>query len=146
MLRSRVLPVVLALAISAAARPALAVDPVPSSKYLVAGTGRGFQVFDVNANAIKQFLERPYRYIQANPSNPDGEGIVRRNLAFDTYFGVRVGSTAAWLGGRTPDSVGYVDQSNMIRSTATVGGVTTNSYFVAPFGLDANGVVMLLEV
>ena len=100
----------------ALARPALAVDPVPSFRYLVTGNGFGFQVFDVSANAVKQYLERPYRYLKANPSNPDGEGIVRRNLAFDTYFGVKAGGTAAWLGGRAPSEVGYVDQSNMIRS------------------------------
>jgi MYXO-CTERM domain-containing protein len=146
-MRSRVLlPLASVVAISAMARPAHAVDPVPSFRYLVTGNGRGFQVFDVSANAVKQFLERPYRYIQANPSNPDGEGIVRRNLAFDTYFGLRVGSTSAWFGGRAPDSVGYVDQSNVIRSTSVVGGLTANSYFVSPFGLQGNALVMLLEV
>src|ERR1700704_463723 len=93
--------------IALAARPAHAVDPVASFHYLVTGNGFGFQVFDVGANAIKQYLERPYRYLRANPSNPDGEGIVRRNLAFDTYFGVRVGTQGAWLGGRTPSEVGY---------------------------------------
>lgn len=128
------------------ARPAFAVDPVPSFKYLVTGNGFGFQVFDVNANAVKQYLERPYRYIKANPSNPDGEGIVRRNLAFDTYFGVKVGGTAAWLGGRAASEVGYVDESNMIRSAQAVGGVMTESYFVAPFGYPGNGLVMLLKV
>jgi len=133
----------LALAIS---RPALAGDPVASFKYLVTGNGQGFQVFDVNANAIKQYLERPYRYLKANPSNPDGEGIVRRNLAFDTYFGVKVGGTAKWLGGTAPDEVGYVDESNMIRSAVTVAGVQTQSFFVAPFGYPGNGMVMLLEV
>jgi hypothetical protein len=138
---------VLALAVALAwARPALAGDPVPSFKFLVTGNGQGFQVFDVNANAIKQYLERPYRYLSANPSNPDGEGIVRRNLVFDTYFGVKVGSTAAWLGGRAPDDVGYVDESNMIRSAATINGVLTESFFVAPFGYPGNGLVMLLKV
>src|SRR4249919_4273410 len=114
MLRRALTALAATLAISVAARPALAVDPVPSFRYLVTGNGRGFQVFDVSANAVKQYLERPYRYLKANPSNPDGEGIVRRNLAFDTYFGVRVGTTGTWLGGRAPDSVGYVDQSNVI--------------------------------
>jgi MYXO-CTERM domain-containing protein len=145
-LRRVLLPLVSVVAISAMARPAHAVDPVPSFRYLVTGNGRGFQVFDVSANAVKQFLERPYRYIQANASNPDGEGIVRRNVAFDTYFGLRVGGTAAWFGGRAPDSVGYVDQSNVIRSTSTVGGLTANSYFVSPFGYEGNAMVMLLEV
>ena len=60
------------------------VDPVESLSQLVTGNGFGFQVFDVDDNAIRQYLERPYRYLRANPSNPDGEGIVRRNLAFDT--------------------------------------------------------------
>lgn len=134
------------VAIAVTARPALAIDPVPSFRYLVTGNGHGFQVFDVGANAIKQYLERPYRYLRANPQNPDGEGIVRRNLAFDTYFGVKVGSTASWLGGRAPSEVGYVDQSNMIRSALAVGGVMTESYFVAPFGYEGNALVMLLKV
>ncbi len=136
----------LASAISVTARPALAIDPVPSFRYLVTGNGHGFQVFDVGANAVKQFLERPYRYLKANPGNPDGEGIVRRNLAFDTYFGVNVGGTAAWLGGRAPSEVGYVEQSNMIRSALAVNGVMTESYFVAPFGYEGNALVMLLKV
>src|SRR5262245_42038437 len=139
----RLLVLACALAI---ARPAHAVDPVASFRYLVTGNGHGFQVFDVSAGAVKQYLERPYRYLKANPANPDGEGIVRRNLAFDTYFGVKAGGTAAWLGGRTPSGVGYVDQSNMIRSAAAVGGVTTESFFVAPFGYEGNSLVMLLKV
>ena len=143
----RALPaLVAAVAISTLARPALAIDPVPSFRYLVTGNGHGFQVFDVSANAIKQYLERPYRYLKANPQNPDGEGIVRRNLAFDTYFGVKVGGTAAWLGGRAPSEVGYVEQSNMIRSALAVNGVLTESYFVAPFGYEGNALVMLLKV
>jgi hypothetical protein len=127
MLRRALTALAATLAISVAARPALAVDPVQSFRYLVTGNGRGFQVFDVSANAGKQYLERPYRYLKANPSNPDGEGIVRRNLAFDTYFGVRVGASGAWLGGRAPDEVGKVDHSNKIRSSVTVTGVKTES-------------------
>src|SRR6188474_1676748 len=100
-----------------------AVDPVESFRYLVTGNGHGFQVFDVSANAVKQYLERPYRYLKANPSNPDGEGIVRRNLAFDTYFGIKVGGSATWFGGRAPSEVGYVEQSNIIRSALTANGV-----------------------
>ena len=57
---------VLVLAVIAAtSRPAEAIDPVPSFRYLVTGNGFGFQVFDVGANAIKQYLERPYRYLRA---------------------------------------------------------------------------------
>ncbi len=136
----------LATTLALAARPAGAVDPVSSFQYLVTGNGFGFQVFDASANAIKQYLERPYRYIKKNPANPDGEGIVRRNLVFDTYFGVNAGGQAAWLGGRAPSETGYVNQTNMIRSAATVGGVLTESFFVAPFGYQGNALVMLLKV
>jgi GH15 family glucan-1,4-alpha-glucosidase len=145
-MRSRVLALAAAAGIAVMARPALAIDPVPSFRYLVTGNGHGFQVFDVGAGAIKQFLERPYRYLKANPSNPDGEGIVRRNLAFDTYFGVKVGGTGTWLGGKAPSEVGYVDQSNMIRSALGVSGVLTETYAVAPFGYEGNALVMLLKV
>ncbi len=128
-----------------APRPAHAIDPVPSFKYLVTGNGFGFQVYDVEANSIRQFLERPYRYLRANPANPDGEGIVRRDLAFDTYFGVRAGAQTAWLATRDPSEVGYVEQTNMIRSVVTIGTVRTESFFFAPFGYDGNAMIMLLR-
>ena len=44
------------LVLAAVARPAGAGTPVASFKYLVTGNGFGFQVFDVGANAIKQYL------------------------------------------------------------------------------------------
>ena len=70
--RSSALAVAAVLAL--AARPAHAVDPVASFRYLVTGNGFGFQVFDVNANAVKQYLERPYRYLRANPAEPRRRG------------------------------------------------------------------------
>ena len=117
------------------------------SSYLVTGNGFGFQVFDVNANAIKQYLERPYRYLKANPSNPDGEGIVRRNLAFDTYFGVKAGGTArvARRARAERRRLRRRVEHDPLRAV-TVGGVDTESFFVAPFGYPGNALVMLLKV
>jgi MYXO-CTERM domain-containing protein len=133
-------------AILAIAPPARAIQPVQSFSFLVTGNGFGFQVFDTNAGAIKQYLEHPYRYLRANPTNPDGEGIIRRNLVFDTYFGVKAGGTSQWLGGAAPQQVGYVNESNVIRSALPVGGVLTESFFVAPFAYSGNALVMLLKV
>ncbi len=121
-------------------------EPIPSFKYLPTGNGYGFQVFDVSQNAVTQFLERPYRYMRPNPSNPDGEGIVRRDLAFDTYFGVRSGSSSVWLGKSTPTEVGYVDQTNVIRSVVPVGALRTESFFFSPYGFQGNALVMVLTV
>ncbi|HEX4452795.1 MAG TPA: glycoside hydrolase family 15 protein [Kofleriaceae bacterium] len=139
--------VVPALALVAAiASPAGAVDPVPSFQYLVTGNGFGFQVFDASANAIKQYLEHPYRYLHANPTDPDAEGVIRRNLAYDTYFGIRVGSSQTWLESVAPGQTGYVNQTNVIRSEFPYSGVDTESFFVAPYGYAGNAMVMMLKV
>jgi len=121
-------------------------DPVPSFRYLPTGNGHGMQVFDVNQNAIVQFLERPYRFMRPSPGNPDAEGVVRRNLAFDTYFGLKSGGTSLWLGKETPSEVGYVDQTNVIRSVVEVGSLTTESFYFAPYGYPGNAMVMVLRV
>src|SRR6188768_4240522 len=121
-------------------------EPVSSFHYLPTGNGFGMQVFDSDQNAVVQFLERPYRYLRPNPSNPDAEGPVRRNLAFDTYFGLRSGSTSLWLGKETPDQVGYVDQTNVIRSAVEVGNLLTESFYLAPYGYPGNGLVMIFRV
>jgi hypothetical protein len=143
--RINVVSIALAAAVFGAATPAAAIDPVPSFRRLVTGNGFGFQVFDANDNAIIQYLERPYRFMRPNPSNPDGEGIVRRNLAFDTYFGIRTPTASVWLGKQTPDDVGYVDESNVIRSATTIGDIKTESMFWAPYGYEGNAMVMVLR-
>ncbi|MCU1282831.1 MAG: glycoside hydrolase 15-related protein, partial [bacterium] len=114
--------------------------------FLTTGNGYGFQVFDTNANKITQFLEHPYRYLRPSATDPHAEGVVRRNLAFDFYFGVRAGATHGWLNAPTtagdPD---YVDQSHIIHAPATLGSVNAESYFFAPFDYPGNAMVALLK-
>jgi GH15 family glucan-1,4-alpha-glucosidase len=142
---ARTLAALAALAlVSGAARDASAAGPVPSFSYLPTGNGHGFQVFDASQNAITYFLERPYRYLRPNPNNPSGDGIVRRDLAYDTYFGVRVSGQGTWLAKKAPSELGYVEQSNVIRSVVTVGAIKTESFFFAPFGYEGNAMVMVL--
>src|SRR3569623_1056467 len=124
--------------VGAVARPAHAVDPVASFRSLVTGNGFSFQVYDQSANAIKQYLKRPYRYLRANPANPDGEGIVFRNFAFDTYFWIKAGSTAQWLGSVTPTTIEYEKETNIIHTASTVGAVTAATYQVTPFRYQSN--------
>src|SRR5262249_31335939 len=90
--------------------------------FLTTGNGHGFQVYDANKNKIVTFLDHPYRYV-APRSDPRSDGIGRRNLAFDLFFGVKGTGGAGWLS--APSSAGdpeYVDQSNIIRAPVNIAG------------------------
>jgi GH15 family glucan-1,4-alpha-glucosidase len=114
--------------------------------FLTTGNGYGFQIFDTNANKITQFLEHPYRYLRPSPTDPHAEGVVRRNLAFDFYFGVRGGGTSGWLNApTTAGDPGYVSESHIIDAPATLGGITADSYFFAPFDYPGNAMIALLK-
>ncbi|HWE26912.1 MAG TPA: hypothetical protein VHB97_02870, partial [Polyangia bacterium] len=113
---------------------------------LTTGNGYGFQVFDTGAHKITSFLEHPYRYLGPNPSDPHAEGVLRRNLAYDFYFGVRQGATAGWLNAPTvAGDASYVDQAHIIDAPATLGAIATESYFFAPFDYPGNAMVALLK-
>ncbi|HZS38623.1 MAG TPA: glycoside hydrolase family 15 protein [Polyangia bacterium] len=118
--------------------------PVPSWSQLPTGNGFGFQVFDANAKEVTQFLERPYRYLRPG-LDPHGTGIERRNLAFDVYFGLRAGTSGAWLRDLPQTSAGYVNQNGIIQSNAVLNGVNAESYYFAPFGYSGNALVMIVH-
>ena len=126
--------------------PVHAGEPVASTRQLPTANGHGMQVFDADQNAVVMFLERPYATLHADPGNPDGDGVRRRDLAYDTYFGVRAGGTSVWLGKQAPDAVGYVDETNVVRSAVAVGALETESFYWAPFGYEGNALVMALRV
>jgi len=112
-----------------------------SLKYVTTGNGFGFQVWDVDQKKIVEFLEHPYRYVRPQPGQPVGpEGVGRRNLAYDVYFGLR----GQWLNqvAGVPD---YVDQSNIIHVPANAGGQTVDTYFFAPFGYDGNAMIAVMK-
>ena len=124
---------------------ARAVGPQRSWSFLTTGNGHGFQVFDTNKNKIVSFLDHPYRYV-APRADPRSDGIGRRNLAFDVFFGVKASGGAGWLS--RPSSAGdaaYVDESNIIHAPVNVAGVAAESYYFAPFGYEGNALIGLLR-
>jgi GH15 family glucan-1,4-alpha-glucosidase len=117
--------------------------------YLPTGNGHGFQVYSAEKHRITHFLEHPYRYLRGRTvpaPPPESEGVGRRNLAFDVFFGLKSGGGAGWLSEpQASEAPEYVDQSNIIRAPTTVGGTKAESFFFAPFGFERNVMVGLLH-
>ena len=142
---SRFASAIAAVASTLAVAPGAQADVVPRTwSYLTTGNGHGFQVFDAQQNKITTFLDHPYRYLAPGP-DPKSDGIGRRNLAFDVFFGVRAAGGSGWLD--TGQAVGpeYVDQSNIIHAPTNLAGITADSYFFAPFGYEGNALVGVLH-
>jgi len=117
--------------------------------FVTTGNGHGFQTYDEGKHRITTFFERPYRFIApaVTPAlPPEREGVLRRNLAFDVFFGVKGGGGGGWLSDDAgAESAEYVDQSNIIRVPANVGGTKADSFYFSPFGLEHNVMVGLLH-
>src|SRR5262249_49745996 len=67
-------------------------------------------------------------------------------LMYDAYFGLRVAGQQAWLSSRPVDAAGYDGDSGMANVTQTLLGVTVTEHYVAPSGIDAPALVMIVEV
>jgi hypothetical protein len=119
--------------------------PVASFAELPTGNGFGFAVFDARAKKVTQFLERPYRYLTAGP-DPHGAGIYRRDLAAGVAFGVRGGGVGGWMPDQAQSEVGYVEQSNVIRSVGSIGPFKVESFYLSPYALGHNALVMIAKV
>jgi GH15 family glucan-1,4-alpha-glucosidase len=130
------------LALEALGTPAHAAER--TLDYLTTGNGHGFQVYSVKDNKVIQFLEHPYRYLRPRPADPNADGIARRNLSYDVYFGVRGSGGHGWL--NAPDAIGepsYVNDSHVILAPTSLAGIDAESYFFSPFGDDTLGNTMI---
>lgn len=122
----------------------LADKPVRTWNYLTTGNGHGFQFFDTNKNKITHFLEVPYRYLKPR-ADPRSDGIGRRNLAYDFYFGLRTGSGGGWLNTGTAGEASYLEETNIIKVPISLAGVNAETYYFAPFGFEGNAMVAVLK-
>jgi hypothetical protein len=69
-----------------------------------------------------------------------------RNFVYDSYPGVRIGTTGTWLNGLTPTVVEYVPGTGIVHVQRTLSGLQLDEYDFAPMGLAEYAGVMLLEV
>ncbi len=128
----------LALVASLSPRAWAQAQPHRSANELVSSNGRAVVGFDVSQKRITAFLEHPYR----QRSN----GAETRDVAFDVYPGVRVGSSGKWLGEVAPSSAGYETGTGIIRVTRSHAGLEIDEYIFSPIDLPEHAFVNLVRV
>jgi GH15 family glucan-1,4-alpha-glucosidase len=115
-----------------------AVVPHRSMATLSSSNGRGALVYDATQCKVSEFLEHAYQAANATT--------VSRNFAFDSYPGVRIGSTGTWLDTVAPTLLEYLPGTGVIHTQRSLSGLTVDEYHFAPMGLAANASVMLVKV
>lgn len=113
-------------------------EPHRSTQFLPSSNGRAAIAWDASAFKLTQFLEHPYRYPQAGQES--------RNFAFDSYPGVRVGASAAWLATVAPGAIDYVQNTGIVHASRTYAGLTVDEYDFAPMSLAENAAFTIVKV
>ena len=124
-------------AIALAAGEARAVEPHRSEKHLPSSNGHAAIAYDATTYRLTQFLEHPYRFPSA--------GKETRNFAFDSYPGIRVGGSGAWLGAVPPNALEYVPGTGVVHTVRAYAGLRVDEYHFAPIGLAESASVMLVQ-
>ncbi len=137
-----------ALFIFGLAGGASAQDASRSFERLVTGNGWAMASYDRASHRIDTFLEHPYRFAGPRDAAPDlcFAADESRDLAFDTYFGARVGGAGEWLSEVALDEAGYEVGTNIIRTSHHVGpgrSVRVTTYTFMPTEVDQPVLVML---
>jgi MYXO-CTERM domain-containing protein len=128
-----------ALAIFLASTAARAeAQPHLSEQYLPSSNGIAAIAWDRSQSKLDQWQEHAFQALNATTQS--------RNFIYDSYPGVRVGTTGTWLDTVTPTVIEYVAGTGVIHTMRTLGTVQLDEYDFAPMGLAEHASVMLLEV
>jgi GH15 family glucan-1,4-alpha-glucosidase len=139
-----------------ASASAEAVMPVRSFDRLITSNGFAAASYSRAAKRIDTFLEHPYRFAQ--PNNPAVTNLCftadeSRNLAFDTYYGVRTGDataqTGVWLPELALDEAGYLPGTGIIHTTQHAGtapGLQVETWNFMPMAIADPVLVQVLRV
>jgi GH15 family glucan-1,4-alpha-glucosidase len=125
----------IAAVIVAAASPAAA-QAIPahaSWTKLAWSNGYGAGFFDTQARKVAGFRDHLY----ASGAH---------ELMYDAYFGLRVAGQEAWLSSRPVDAAGYDGDSGIAVVAQSLLGVKVTERYVAPQGVDAPALVMIVDV
>jgi GH15 family glucan-1,4-alpha-glucosidase len=113
------------------------IAPYRSETTLPSSNGLGAIAYDATQYKITQFLEHAYSNADASTQS--------RNFAYDSYPGIRVGTSATWLTSVTPTIIEYLPGTGIIHTLRTFAGLTLDEYEFAPIALSQNASVMLVR-
>lgn len=113
-------------------------QPHLSEQYLPSSNGIAAIAWDRSQSKLDQWLEHPYQALNSTTQS--------RNFIYDSYPGVRIGTTGTWLDAVTPTVIEYVPGTGIVHTTRTIGTVQLDEYDFAPMSLAEHASVMLLEV
>jgi len=119
-------------------RAAEAAVPHRSMTTLSSSNGWGSIAYDATQYKLTQFLEHAYQAADAST--------LSRNFVYDSYPGIRVGTSATWLNAVPPTVIEYVPGTGIIHTQQSLAGVTVDTYHFQPMSLAANASVMLVKV
>lgn len=128
----------LGLVLGAAGTARASVSPHWSEEWIPSSNGMAAIAWDAKQYKLVQFLEHPY----ASASS----GAQTRNFLYDSYPGLRVGTTGTWLNGVAPVVMEYVPGTGIVHVQRAFSGLLVDEYDFAPMGLAEYASVMLLEV
>src|SRR3984885_12407318 len=113
-------------------------SPHLSEEWLPSSNGIAAIAWDREQYKLVQFLEHPYAAASSTATT--------RNFIYDSYPGVRIGSTGTWLDGVAPIVAGYGPGTGIVHSMRLLEGLQIDEYDFAPMGLPAYASLMLVEV
>jgi MYXO-CTERM domain-containing protein len=114
------------------------VQPHRSAPMIVSSNGRAVAGYGVSERRITSFLEHPYR--------ERSDGSKTRDLAYDFYPGLRVGSSGTWLTEVAPENIGYETGTGILRVERKWNDLAIDELYFVPIDLDEHALVSLVRV
>ena len=112
--------------------------PAPRSETtLPSSNGRGAIAFDTSTYRLSQFLDHAYQ----NPTSTTST----RQFIYDSYPGVRIGTTGTWLSSVATEMVEYLPRGGGSSTRCALSGYTFDEYDFMPMGLEEGASVMLRQ-
>jgi GH15 family glucan-1,4-alpha-glucosidase len=105
---------------------------------LVSSNGHASVGYDATQHKATALLEHLYK--QWNGS------AWTRDMLYDTYVGLKVGSTGTWLNSVTPVREEYLEQTGVIHVVHRQGTLRVDSYYYAPYELGRPALALLGQV